>query len=136
VARAKAKNAFNGLFLGLGAVALLVGAVGVANIMIISVLERRSEIGLRRALGATKGHIRTQFFSEAILLAVFGGAIGIAVGALATAVYASTKGWAIVVPATALVGGLAAALVIGAIAGLLPAIRAARLSPTDALRAV
>jgi putative ABC transport system permease protein len=136
VARAKAKSAFNGLFLGLGAVALLVGAVGVANIMIISVLERRSEIGLRRALGATKANVRAQFLSEAILLAVLGGAIGIGVGALATAVYASAKGWAIVVPATAVVGGIAAALVIGAIAGLLPAIRAARLSPTDALRAV
>jgi putative ABC transport system permease protein len=136
VARAKAKRAFNGLFLGLGAVALLVGAVGVANIMIISVLERRSEIGLRRALGATKGDIRTQFLSEAILLAVLGGAIGIGAGALATAVYAAAKGWAVVVPAIALVGGIAAALVIGAIAGLLPAVRAARLQPTDALRAV
>ena len=136
VARAKAKSAFNGLFLGLGAVALLVGAVGVANIMIISVLERRSEIGLRRALGATKANVRAQFLTEAILLAVLGGAVGIGVGALATAVYASTKGWAIVVPATAGVGGIAAALVIGAIAGLLPAIRAARLSPTDALRSV
>ena len=136
VARAKAKSAFNGLFLGLGAVALLVGAVGVANIMIISVLERRSEIGLRRALGATKANVRAQFLTEAILLAVLGGAVGIGVGALATAVYASTKGWAIVVPATAVVGGIAAALVIGAIAGLLPAIRAARLSPTDALRSV
>ena len=124
------------MFLGLGAVALLVGAVGVANIMIISVLERRSEIGLRRALGATKANVRAQFLTEAILLAVLGGAVGIGVGALATAVYASTKGWAIVVPATAVVGGIAAALVIGAIAGLLPAIRAARLSPTDALRSV
>jgi putative ABC transport system permease protein len=136
VARAKAKRAFNGLFLGLGAVALLVGAVGVANIMIISVLERRSEIGLRRALGATKGNIRTQFLSEAILLAVLGGAIGIGAGAAATAVYAYAKGWAVVVPAIALVGGIAAALVIGAIAGLLPAVRAARLQPTDALRTV
>ena len=136
VARADAKSALNGLFLGLGAVALLVGAVGVANIMVISVLERRSEIGLRRALGATRGQIRTQFLSEAILLALAGGAVGVGLGALATAVYATTKGWAIVIPASAWAGGFAAALLIGAVAGLLPAIRAARLAPADALRTV
>jgi putative ABC transport system permease protein len=121
------------LFLGLGAVALLVGAVGVANIMVISVLERRSEIGLRRALGATKGHIRAQFLSEAILLAVAGGAVGVIFGVVATAVYASAKGWAVVIPPLAWAGGLGAALVIGAAAGLLPALRAARMSPTEAL---
>ena len=136
VARADAASALNGLFLGLGAVALLVGAVGVANIMIISVLERRSEIGLRRALGATRGQIRTQFLSEAVLLALAGGAIGVMLGAIATAVYAATKGWSVVIPAEAWAGGLAAALMIGAIAGLLPALRAARLSPTEALRTV
>jgi putative ABC transport system permease protein len=133
VARADAQSALNGLFLGLGAVALLVGAVGVANIMIISVLERRSEIGLRRALGATKGHIRVQFLSEAILLAVLGGAVGVIVGVLTTAVYATTKHWAVVVPVLAWGGGIAAALLIGAGAGLLPALRAARMSPTEAL---
>jgi len=136
VARAKAKSALNALFLGLGAVSLLVGAVGVANIMIISVLERRSEIGLRRALGATKGHIRVQFLSEAVLLAVLGGVVGVALGALSTAVYASVKGWTVVIPALAWGGGFVAALAIGAVAGLLPALRAARLSPTDALRTV
>ncbi len=135
-ARADAEGAFNGLFLGLGAVALLVGAVGVANIMVISVLERRSEIGLRRALGATRGQIRTQFLSEAILLALGGGAAGVAAGALATAIYASAKGWAIVIPTLAWAGGFGAALLIGALAGLLPALRAARLSPTEALRTV
>jgi putative ABC transport system permease protein len=135
-ARAKAKSALNGLFLGLGAIALLVGAVGVANIMIISVLERRSEIGLRRALGATRGHIRTQFLSEAILLAMLGGAVGVAVGALATAVYATSKNWAVVIPVTAWLGGLAATLLIGIVAGLVPAVRASRLSPTEALRTV
>jgi putative ABC transport system permease protein len=136
VARAQAKSAFTGLFLGLGAVALLVGGVGVANIMVISVLERRSEIGLRRALGATKGNIRGQFLAEAALLAVLGGAAGVGMGALATAMYASTKGWAVVVPAVAWAGGFGAALAIGAVAGLLPALRAARLSPTEALRTV
>jgi putative ABC transport system permease protein len=136
VAQAEAKSALNGLFLGLGAVALLVGAVGVANIMVISVLERRSEIGLRRALGATKGHIRTQFLAEAILLALLGGAAGVAAGALATAIYATAKGWAIVIPAPAWGGGIAAALLIGAAAGLRPALRAARMSPTQALWAI
>jgi putative ABC transport system permease protein len=136
VARAQAKGALNSLFLGLGAVSLLVGAVGVANIMLISVLERRSEIGLRRALGATRGHIRIQFLSEAIVLALIGGIAGVAFGSLATAVYASAKGWAVVVPPLAWSGGFGAALVIGAVSGLLPAVRAARLSPTDALRTV
>jgi putative ABC transport system permease protein len=135
-ARAKAKGAFNGLFLGLGAVALLVGAVGVANIMIISVLERRSEIGLRRALGATRGQIRSQFLTEAILLALIGGAAGVAAGALATVAYASTRDWPVVIPAEAWAGGIAAAVAIGALAGLVPALRAARLSPTEALRTV
>ncbi|GAA4497932.1 ABC transporter permease [Actinoallomurus oryzae] len=133
-ARAAAKGAFNSLFLGLGLVALIVGAVGVANIMIISVLERRSEIGLRRALGATRGQIRTQFLSEAVMLALLGGVAGVAAGALTTAIYANTKGWAVVIPAEAWAGGIGAAIVIGAIAGLLPALRAARLSPTEALR--
>ena len=132
-ARADAAGAFATLFLGLGVVALLVGAVGVANIMVISVLERRQEIGLRRALGATKGQIRTQFLAEAILLALAGGTAGVTLGAISTAVYAQAKGWAIVIPPQAWAGGLGAAITIGALAGLLPAIRAARLSPTQAL---
>ena len=132
-ARAEAAGAFDTLFLGLGVVALLIGAVGVANIMVISVLERRQEIGLRRALGATKGQIRVQFLSEAVLLALAGGAAGVILGAVATAVYAHAKGWATVIPADAWAGGLGAALLIGVLAGLLPAIRAARLPPTEAL---
>lgn len=135
-AQADAAGAFDTLFLGLGAVALLVGAVGVANIMIIAVLERRQEIGLRRALGATRGQIRTQFLAEAVLLALAGGAIGVVLGVIATAVYAHARHWAVVIPAEAWAGGLAAAVLIGAAAGLLPAIRAARLSPTQALWSV
>jgi putative ABC transport system permease protein len=135
-ARAAAAGAFNSLFLGLGAVALMVGAVGVANIMIISVLERRSEIGLRRALGATKSQIRTQFLAESILLAVIGGIVGVLAGATATAVYAGTKNWAVIIPAQAWTSGIAAAILIGAVAGLLPAIRASRMPPTVALRTV
>jgi putative ABC transport system permease protein len=135
-AQADAKGALDTLFLGLGAVALLVGAIGVANIMIISVLERRSEIGLRRALGATRGQIRAQFLAEAILLSLVGGATGITIGAAATATYARVHGEPAVIPAEAWAGGLAAALVIGALAGLVPAVRAARLSPTEALWSV
>jgi putative ABC transport system permease protein len=133
-ARAAAAGAFDSLFLGLGVVALIVGAVGVANIMIISVLERRSEIGLRRALGATRGQIRAQFLGEAILLALIGGGVGVLAGIVATAIYARTKHWAVVIPVEAWAGGIAAAILIGALAGLMPAVRASRLSPTVALR--
>jgi putative ABC transport system permease protein len=135
-ARAAAKSAFTSLFLGLGAVALLVGGVGIANVMVISVLERRSEIGLRRALGATRRHISVQFLSESLLLASVGGVAGALLGALVTLAYASSRGWTAAVPPEALAGGALAALAIGAVAGLYPALRAARLSPTDALRTV
>jgi len=133
-ARAAAEGAFNSLFLALGVVALVVGAVGVANIMIISVLERRSEIGLRRSLGATKGQIRTQFLTESVLLAILGGAVGVLAGTAATAVYASSKRWAVVIPLEAWLGGVASAVLIGALAGLVPAVRASRMAPTVALR--
>ena len=135
-ARLRVQNSATSLFVGLGAVALLVGGVGVANVMVISVLERRSEIGLRRALGATRLHVGFQFLSESLLLSALGGATGVAVGAAVTAGYAAEQGWTVVVPAIAAWGGLASALVIGAVAGLYPALRAARLSPTDALRTV
>jgi putative ABC transport system permease protein len=133
-ARAAAKTAFTSLFLGLGAVALLVGGVGIANMMVISVLERRSEIGLRRALGAAKGHIRLQFLAESLMLAAAGGVAGVALGAMITVAYAANRGWDAVVPWYVPVGGIGAALAIGAVAGLYPAMRAARLAPTEALR--
>jgi putative ABC transport system permease protein len=133
-ARAAAKTAFTSLFLGLGAVALLVGGVGIANVMVISVLERRSEIGLRRALGATRGHIRLQFLTESLILAGLGGAVGVVLGTIITVGYASNRGWDAVVPWYVPAGGVAAALAIGAVAGLYPAMRAARLAPTEALR--
>jgi putative ABC transport system permease protein len=127
-------GAYNSLFLGLGAVALLVGGVGIANVMVISVLERRSEIGLRRALGATRRHVAEQFLTESLLLAALGGLAGTALGATATAIYARTQHWQVLIPPQALYGGVSAALAIGAVAGLYPAMRAARLSPTEALR--
>lgn len=133
-ARAAAATAFTELFLGLGAVALIVGGVGIANVMLMSVLERRSEIGLRRALGATRRHIALQFVSEALALAFIGGLLGVAIGAGIAVTYALSQDWQPIVPAVAVVGGVLAALAIGAIAGFYPAMRAARLSPTDALR--
>jgi putative ABC transport system permease protein len=126
-------KAFTGLLVGLGAVALLVGGVGVANTMVISVLERRSEIGLRRSLGATRGQIRGQFLAESLLLSALGGLGGVLLGVAVTSIYAGTRHWPTVVPPWAMAGGAFATLVIGAFAGLYPAIRAARLSPTEAL---
>jgi putative ABC transport system permease protein len=132
-ARQATSRAFTGLLLGLGAVALLVGGVGVANTMVISVLERRAEIGLRRSLGATRGQVRLQFLAESLLLSALGGAGGVVIGIAVTTMYAATQSWPAVVPAWATAGGMAATLLIGAVAGLYPAIRAARLAPTEAL---
>ena len=135
-AQAATKTAFTALLLGLGAVALLVGGVGIANVMVISVLERRPEIGLRRALGATRGQIRAQFLSESVLLSVLGGLAGAGLGGAVTWAYATSRAWTVVVPPVSLAAAIGAALVIGGVAGLYPAVRAARLAPTDALRSV
>lgn len=135
VARAAAAGTFTNLLLGLGAVALLVGGVGVANTMVISVLERRKEIGLRRALGATRGQIRIQFLTESLLLSVLGGVAGLALGTLVTTGYALSRGWPPTVPTWVLAGAFAATLAVGAIAGIYPAVRASRLAPTVALAA-
>ncbi len=133
-ARDAADEALTALFLGLGAVALLVGGVGIANVMVISVLERRSEIGLRRAIGATRRHVAVQFVGEALVLSLIGGVGGVLLGWVATAVWARARGWSVLVPPEAMAGGVAAALLIGVLAGLYPAARAARLAPTEALR--
>ncbi len=135
-ARADAQSTLTSVFLGLGAVALLVGGVGIANVMFISVLERRPEVGLRRALGARAVHIGVQFLGESMLLSLLGGIAGIGLGAAATAIYATSQGWILVVPVLAVAGGVAAAVALGALAGLYPAARAARLAPAAALRSV
>jgi ABC-type antimicrobial peptide transport system permease subunit len=133
-ARADAAAAFQGLLVGLGAVALLVGGIGIANVMIIAVLERRGEIGLRRALGASRGQIGVQFLAEATLLALAGGAAGAVAGGFVTTIYAATRHWSAVVPLPVLLGAVGIATGLGAVAGLWPALRAARLPPAEALR--
>jgi putative ABC transport system permease protein len=133
-ARAAAETAFTALLLGLGGVALLVGGIGIVNVMVVAVLERRSEIGLRRALGATRRHIRTQFLLEATVLSGTGGLVGVALGTGITVAYAATRGWPFTLPPKGLAAATALAVIVGALAGLYPASRAANLQPADAVR--
>jgi putative ABC transport system permease protein len=133
-AQIAAEGAFTSLFLGLGGVALLVGGVGIANVMVISVLERRREIGLRRALGATRTDVASQFLIEALLLAGVGGGAGALAGTALVTIFALLRQWAVVIPPAAVVLAVAATLVIGTVAGLYPSVKAARLAPTEALR--
>ena len=133
-ARAAAESAFTNLFLGLGVVALLVGGIGIANVMVIAVIERRNEIGLRRALGATRFHIAMQFLTESFFLSAAGGFAGVMLGIGVTVVYAMLQDWAVVIPSYALFGGFGSSLLIGGLAGLYPSLRAASMSPTEALR--
>jgi putative ABC transport system permease protein len=133
-AKAQADDTLTALLVGLGAVALVVGGVGIANVMVISVLERRAEIGVRRALGATRRHVRVQFLVEAVMLAALGGILGILLGSAITAIYADVRGWRLAVPVGGLAGGVAASLAVGAVAGLYPASRASRLAPAEAVR--
>ncbi|MEU6431357.1 ABC transporter permease [Microbispora sp. NPDC046973] len=133
-AQVAVREAAGTLFLGLGAIALLVGTIGIANVMVISVLERRAEIGLRRTLGATRLHIATQFLTESLILSALGGFGGVVIGSAVTAGLSYSQGWQVTIPAVALLGGFGVAVVAGVLAGLYPALRASRLSPTDALR--
>ena len=133
-ARVATQMTFTNLFLGLGAVALLVGAIGIANIMVIAVIERQNEIGLRRALGATRFHIGIQFISESLLLSFIGGVLGIILGIFATALYTTLREWTLVIPGYVILGGIVSSILIGGLAGFYPALRAANMSPTDALR--
>ncbi|BEL02183.1 ABC transporter permease [Actinoplanes sichuanensis] len=133
-ARLAVADATTSLFLGLGAVALLVGGIGIANVMVISVLERRGEVGLRRALGAARRHVAAQFVVESVLLGAVGGGTGVLLGAAVTVALAQNRGWQPIIPPVAAGLGLAAALLVGTVAGLYPALRAARMAPTEALR--
>lgn len=132
-ARAAADVAFTGLLVGLGAVALLVGGIGVVNTMVISVLERRAEIGLRRSQGATRSHIRLQFLSEAVVLSALGGSAGLVIGVAVTFTYSALQRWPFAMPLWAVLGSIIATLIIGAMGGLYPAMRAAQLAPAEAL---
>jgi ABC-type antimicrobial peptide transport system permease subunit len=122
------------LLLGLGAISLLVGGIGITNTMLVTVLQRQGEIGLRRAIGAPKGQIRTQFLIESALLSTLGGIGGIGLGALSVFVMTLVQSWPFTFSFPVAAGGIAAAAILGLFAGYVPARRAANLPPTVALQ--
>jgi putative ABC transport system permease protein len=135
-AREMAENTLSKLSLGLGGVALLVGGIGIANTMVVAVMERRGEIGLRRAMGARTGQIALQFVLEAAVIGLGGGVMGAAFGVYVVYLYTAAFSQLFAIPVWLLGAGPGMSVVIGAIAGLYPSLKAARQSPTTALRAV
>ena len=125
---------FTNLLLGLGSVALLVGGVAIANVMVMSVLERRMEIGVRRSIGATRREIRYQFLLESIVLSGIGGLVGVMLGSLITLAYTNYTNIVFSIPVWQILGAVVLALLIGAISGVYPAIKASKIQPAEAVR--
>jgi putative ABC transport system permease protein len=130
----EASKVMTGLLASIAGVSLLVGGIGIMNIMLVSVTERTREIGVRIAIGATEGDVQRQFLTEAVVMSLIGGAVGIGIGVAASLLIASTAGWPIVISGGAIAGAAAVAMAIGIFFGYYPAQKAARLDPIDALR--
>jgi putative ABC transport system permease protein len=129
-----ATSTFKTLTLALGAIALIVGGIGIMNIMLVSVSERTREIGIRKALGAEPGRIQGQFLTEALVLCTGGGALGVAAGVVAARVISRLAGWQTAIAPGSLVVAFASALAVGLFFGFYPARRAARMPPAVAMR--
>jgi putative ABC transport system permease protein len=132
--RQQATQVFTVLLASIAAVSLVVGGIGIMNIMLVSVTERTREIGIRKALGATRGDILRQFLVEAVVLCLLGGAAGIGLGWMGAAVLARLAGFATAVTPEAVFVAFAFSAAVGIVFGILPARRAAALNPVDALR--
>jgi putative ABC transport system permease protein len=130
----ESQQTFTLLLAGIAAVSLVVGGIGIMNIMLVSVTERTREIGIRKAIGATRGSVQLQFLIEAIVLSCLGGALGIGLAMLSSDVLGERFGWTMVVPPDAVVLSFGFAALIGIIFGFYPAVRASRLDPIEALR--
>ena len=124
----------NGLFLVLGIVSLVVGAIGIANVTLVTVMERTSEIGLRRALGARRRHIAGQFLGESAAIGLVGGVIGAAIGLLIVVGVSAAKEWTPVLDPWMPLAAPPVGALVGLVAGMYPSIRAARMEPVEALR--